>query len=265
MVSAAGFGLLAGFLLVWRRRQAPVGPLTAACLITALWCLGQPALVNDGAPSLVPMVLLDMLRAGAWLWFGEWQSQPDDSVNGQRLWDSLMAMAEIGATPAGGSNRQALTDEDRAGRDLFIRWCEQAGCRIRIDEMGNIVYGTQKTGDDLAAGRALLKSGTIDLSPLDAGVDESVELLQQPSEIDHGAVADHDAHVVAKNTRRHVVQRVAASLDGDRVARVGPALEACDHLEVLGQQVDDLALALVAPLATNDHQRVCAHQTSNRR
>ncbi len=69
MVSAAGFGLLAGFLLVWRRRQAPVGPLTAACLINALWCLGQPALVNDGAPSLAPMALLDMLRAGAWLWF----------------------------------------------------------------------------------------------------------------------------------------------------------------------------------------------------
>ena len=43
-------------------------------------------------------------------------------VDGQRLWDSIMAMAEIGATEKGGSCRLALTDEDRAGRDLFAAW-----------------------------------------------------------------------------------------------------------------------------------------------
>ena len=68
-ISAAGFGLLAGFLLVWRRRRAPVGPLTAACLINALWCLGQPALATEAGFALAPMVVMDMLRAGAWLWF----------------------------------------------------------------------------------------------------------------------------------------------------------------------------------------------------
>ena len=50
----------------------------------------------------------------------------------------LEAMAEHGATPAGGCNRQALTDEDKAGRDLFIEWCKAAGCEIRIDQIGNI-------------------------------------------------------------------------------------------------------------------------------
>ncbi len=49
-----------------------------------------------------------------------------------------MEMAQFGATPAGGCNRQALTDADKAGRDLFIRWCREAGCDIRIDEIGNI-------------------------------------------------------------------------------------------------------------------------------
>jgi hypothetical protein len=29
-------------------------------------------------------------------------------VSGQRLWDSLMEMARIGATPKGGCNRQTL-------------------------------------------------------------------------------------------------------------------------------------------------------------
>ena len=34
-------------------------------------------------------------------------------INTQRLWDSLMRMAEIGATKKGGCNRQALTDLDK--------------------------------------------------------------------------------------------------------------------------------------------------------
>ncbi|MBC3336475.1 Zn-dependent hydrolase [Pseudomonas proteolytica] len=59
-------------------------------------------------------------------------------VNGERLWDSLMEMAQIGGTPKGGVSRLALTDEDRRGRDLFVAWCTAAGCSIRVDAMGNI-------------------------------------------------------------------------------------------------------------------------------
>jgi len=59
-------------------------------------------------------------------------------IDGERLWSRLMDMAEIGATPAGGCNRQALTDEDKRGRDLFCQWAREAGCEIRVDAMGNI-------------------------------------------------------------------------------------------------------------------------------
>lgn len=59
-------------------------------------------------------------------------------VNQDRLWDSLMEMAKIGATPKGGCARLALTDLDKEGRDLFIGWCKEAGCSISIDRMGNI-------------------------------------------------------------------------------------------------------------------------------
>lgn len=59
-------------------------------------------------------------------------------VNGERLWNRLMEIGEIGATAGGGCNRQALTDEDKSGRELFIRWCRAAGCEIRIDQIGNI-------------------------------------------------------------------------------------------------------------------------------
>lgn len=59
-------------------------------------------------------------------------------VNQDRLWDSLMEMAKIGATLKGGCARLALTDLDKQGRDLFISWCKDAGCSISIDRMGNI-------------------------------------------------------------------------------------------------------------------------------
>ena len=67
-------------------------------------------------------------------------------VNGERLWSSLMEMAEIGATSKGGCNRQALTDEDKQGRDLFAQWCTRAGCTVRVDVMGNMF--ARRTGRD---------------------------------------------------------------------------------------------------------------------
>jgi len=59
-------------------------------------------------------------------------------IDGDRLWDSLMELAKIGATEKGGVCRLALTDLDRQARDLFCRWTETAGCKISIDKMGNI-------------------------------------------------------------------------------------------------------------------------------
>ena len=59
-------------------------------------------------------------------------------INGQRLWDSLMEMATIGALPNGGCGRLALTDDDRRGRDLFAQWCREAGCEVSWDELGNM-------------------------------------------------------------------------------------------------------------------------------
>mgnify|MGYP000111265573 FL=1 len=68
-------------------------------------------------------------------------------INGERLWDSLMEMAKIGATDKGGVCRLALTDLDREARDLFVKWCKEAGCTIRIDKMGNI-FAHRKGKDD---------------------------------------------------------------------------------------------------------------------
>jgi N-carbamoyl-L-amino-acid hydrolase len=71
-------------------------------------------------------------------------------VNGQRLWDSIMAIGEIGPGQQGGSCRLALTDDDRDGRDLFIRWCKEISCSIRIDDMGNIFARRAGRNNELA-------------------------------------------------------------------------------------------------------------------
>ncbi|WP_210528956.1 Zn-dependent hydrolase [Rubellimicrobium arenae] len=59
-------------------------------------------------------------------------------ISGERLWDSLMEMAQCGPGVAGGNNRQTLTDADAQGRRLFQSWCEAAGCTMGLDTMGNM-------------------------------------------------------------------------------------------------------------------------------
>ena len=59
-------------------------------------------------------------------------------VNGQRLRATLEQMAGLGATPAGGVHRLALSDEDKTARDLFAQWLGELGVGITVDEMGNI-------------------------------------------------------------------------------------------------------------------------------
>jgi len=67
-------------------------------------------------------------------------------INGARLWDSLMEMAKIGATPKGGCKRLTLTDLDKQARELFRGWCEAEGCTLKVDEMGNMF--ARRTGED---------------------------------------------------------------------------------------------------------------------
>ena len=59
-------------------------------------------------------------------------------INAERLWQSLVDMAEIGATAKGGSRRLALSPEDTAGRELFSSWCRDAGLTLSTDRIGNL-------------------------------------------------------------------------------------------------------------------------------
>jgi len=79
------------------------------------------------------MAELKMQKPGS-----ESSTNTSHTINAERLWSSLMDMAAIGATHEGGVCRVTLTDIDRQGRDLFIRWCRDAGCSVSIDAVGNI-------------------------------------------------------------------------------------------------------------------------------
>ena len=70
-------------------------------------------------------------------------------TDADRLWDSLMEMAQIGPGVAGGNNRQTLTDADAEGRALFQRWCEAAGGTVKVDRMGTMFAEFPGTEPDL--------------------------------------------------------------------------------------------------------------------
>lgn len=79
-------------------------------------------------------------------------------VNAARLWDSMMKMGELGALPRGGCFRAALSDDDKHGRDLFSKWCREAGCEVAFDQVGNIFarrHGTDSSLPSVATGSHL--------------------------------------------------------------------------------------------------------------
>ena len=101
-------------------------------------------------------------------------ARPPVAVNGERLWQSLMHLAELGATPKGGVCRLALTDLDRQARDRVVGWAREAGCSIRVDAIGNIF--ARRPGSDPA--RAAIATGShIDTQPTGGKFDGNYGVL----------------------------------------------------------------------------------------
>jgi beta-ureidopropionase / N-carbamoyl-L-amino-acid hydrolase len=95
-------------------------------------------------------------------------------IDGARLWDSLMEMAKIGATPKGGVKRLTLTDLDRQSRELFRKWCEAAGCAVTVDEMGNMF--ARRPGEDNSLAPVLMGSH-LDTQPTGGKFDGALGVL----------------------------------------------------------------------------------------
>jgi len=72
------------------------------------------------------------------------------TINADRLWQTILEMAEIGATSDGGSCRLALSPEDAAARALLLTWCEPMGLKFEQDAIGNMFLRSE--GTNAAAG-----------------------------------------------------------------------------------------------------------------
>ncbi len=68
-------------------------------------------------------------------------------INPDRLMGRLDRLAEIGRTDDGSCCRLALTDEDRAGRDLVSGWMRELGLEVKVDRIGNI-FGLRRGTED---------------------------------------------------------------------------------------------------------------------
>ena len=71
-------------------------------------------------------------------------------INRDRLLERLATFNRIGALPGGGNCRLALSDEDRAGRDLLVEWMRELSLAVTIDAIGNII-GVRSGRADTAA------------------------------------------------------------------------------------------------------------------
>jgi N-carbamoyl-L-amino-acid hydrolase len=74
----------------------------------------------------------------------------DLRINGTRLWNALMELAQIGATDKGGVKRLALTDLDRQGRDLVVQWAKAEGLAVTVDAIGNVFMRREGANPGLA-------------------------------------------------------------------------------------------------------------------
>lgn len=119
------------------------------------------------------------------------------TIDGDRLWQSLMDLARLGATPKGGVCRLALTDLDRQARDLFIQWCEAAGCTVSIDAIGNLFARRPGRNPSLAP---VMTGSHIDTQPTGGkfdgcfGVMAGLEVLRTLN--DHGIETEAPIEVV---------------------------------------------------------------------
>jgi N-carbamoyl-L-amino-acid hydrolase len=78
-----------------------------------------------------------------------------NTVKEDRLWQRHADMAKLGGTPKGGVNRQALSPEDAAARNLLASWAKARGFSISTDAIGNLFVrreGTDKSAAPVMSG-----------------------------------------------------------------------------------------------------------------
>jgi N-carbamoyl-L-amino-acid hydrolase len=114
-------------------------------------------------------------------------------INAGRLWTRLMTLAEIGATPAGGVDRQALSDGEIAAWHRVIAWAKDAGLAASTDAAGNLfltLAGRDRAAPPLLVGSHLDSQPTGGKFDGAAGVMAALEAVVSLAEQDEAPVRD---------------------------------------------------------------------------
>ncbi|MEL6983254.1 MAG: M20 family metallo-hydrolase [Actinomycetota bacterium] len=95
-------------------------------------------------------------------------------VDEGRLWQRHLDLAEVGATPKGGVNRQALTPEEVEARKLLAGWAVELGLEVLTDDIGNVFFRRNGSEPDLAP---VLTGSHLDTQPTGGKFDGAYGVL----------------------------------------------------------------------------------------
>jgi N-carbamoyl-L-amino-acid hydrolase len=71
--------------------------------------------------------------------FIRFPSQSTIRINGKRIMDHILALAEFGKNPQGGVSRVAYSDADKQGREYVLGLMRDAKLNVTIDAAGNLI------------------------------------------------------------------------------------------------------------------------------
>ena len=87
---------------------------------------------------------------------------PEPLLDTAKLLEQLRELGAIGHDAAqGGRTRIALTDEEKAGRDLLVRWMRELDLEVRVDQIGNI-FGVLHAAHPEGTAQPLMMGSHID-------------------------------------------------------------------------------------------------------
>ena len=186
-----------------------------------------------------------VLSAGS-LVLARFPSQTAIRVNGKRIMDHILALAEFGKNPQGGASRVAYSDADRQGREYVLGLLRDAKLDVKIDAAGNLIGRRAGSASNL---KPLLIGSHVDTVPEGGNYDGVVGSM--------GAI--EVAQTLAENnvTTRHPLEVVifqneeggligSRAMDGeltekelDLVSRSGKTIR--DGIKFIGGDVAKLA------------------------
>ena len=194
----------------------------------------------------------------------------DLRVDGERLWSRIVELGEVGAIkgPDGeeGCARLALTDVDRAGRDLVVGWMRDLGLHVGIDAIGNVIAtrpGTDPSAAPVMTGSHIDTVATGGRFDGNLGVLAGLEVIETLEQ--HGVATEHPVAVGFFTDEEGA--RFAPDMLGSLVFVGGMALEealdirAVDDDARLGDELARIGYAgpLPCPTASAPHAYVELH------